>query len=126
MKDDVQFGDAMEFEKKLQSMNNDEVMEFFCRGLLKQKNLGEMDEETTREMVADLKERLVDFINRAVLEKLPKDKLDELNAAAEKGEATKEMIGKMIKESNADVDATVAEAMEKFGETYLGEAKAEA
>lgn len=126
MKDDIQFGDSMEFEKKLQNMNNDEVMDFFCRGLLKQKNLGEMDEETTKDMVADLKERLVDFINRAVLEQLPKDKLEELNLAVENDEVTKEKVGQMIKESNADINSTVARAMEKFSEIYLEDKKVEA
>ena len=126
MKDDVQFGDSMEFEKKLQSMNNDEVMDFFCRGLLKQKNLGEMDDETTKDMVADLKERLADFINRAVLEQLPKDKLDEINNAAENGEISKDQINKMIQESTVDMKGTVAAAMEKFGQIYLEGDKAEA
>jgi hypothetical protein len=101
------------------NMSNEEVIASFAEGLLVEKNLGEMDEATKKDMVQDLIERINDFINRAVLENLPKEKLDELDTMIENNTATPEAVAQLIQSSGVDASAVSIEAMAKFREVYL-------
>ena len=107
-------------DDQIANMSNEEVIENFARGLLAEKNLGEMDEATEKDMINDLIERINEFINRAVLESLPKEKLDELDNMIENDAATPEAVAQLIQNSGIDAGAVSVEAMAKFREVYLG------
>ncbi len=106
-------------DDQFSNMSNEEVIASFAEGLLVEKNLGEMDEATEKDMVQDLIERINDFINRAVLENLPKEKLDELDTMIENNTATPEAVAQLIQSSGVDASAVSIEAMAKFREVYL-------
>ena len=106
-------------DDQFSNMSNEEVIAGFAEGLLVEKNLGEMDEATEKDMVQDLIERINDFINRAVLENLPKEKLDELDTMIENNTATPEAVAQLIQSSGVDASAVSIEAMAKFREVYL-------
>ncbi len=107
-------------DEQLANMSNEEVVASFAEGLLIEKNFGEMDEETKKDMVNDIIERVNNFINRAVLESLPKEKLDELDAMIENDTASPEAVAQLIQDSGVDAGAVSVEAMAKFREIYLG------
>lgn len=107
-------------DDQIANMSNEEVIENFARGLLAEKNLGEMDEATEKDMINDLIERINEFINRAVLESLPKEKLDELDNMIENDAATPEAVAQLIQNSGIDAGTVSVEAMAKFREVYLG------
>ena len=106
-------------DDQLTNMSNEEVVANFAKGLLTEKNLGEMDEATEKDMVQDLIERINDFVNRAVLESLPKEKLDELDDMIDSDTATPEAVAQLIQNSGIDASAVAVKAMEKFREVYL-------
>ncbi|MBR3175997.1 hypothetical protein IKF26_01180 [Candidatus Saccharibacteria bacterium] len=100
-------------------MSNEEFLEALAAGLLAEKNLGEMDDETKTDMIHDLVERMTVFINRSILEALPSDKLNTIEQLSNNN-APIEEINKVIQESGVDVPQITADALEKFQNIYLG------
>lgn len=105
--------------KALENMSNEEFLEALAAGLLAEKNLGEMDDETKTDMIHDLVERMTVFINRSILEALPSDKLNTIEQLSNNN-APIEEINKVIQESGVDVPQITADALEKFQNIYLG------
>ena len=112
--------DDISTDEEIANMSNEEIIENFARGLLIEKNLGEMDENTEKDMINDLIERVNAFIDRAVLESLPKEKLDELDNMIDNDTATPEAVAQLIQSSGIDANTISVEAMAKFREVYLG------
>lgn len=108
-------------DTNIENMSNEEIMDAFLEGLLIEKDLGEMDDDTRKEMLADLKERLYEFINRAILESLPEEKLAEINNMIDNNTITSEILNKKVEESGIDATKITIEAMDKFREVYLGD-----
>ena len=104
--------------ESLKNMSNEEFLEAFAKGLLVEKGLGEMDDETRAEMIKDLVERITTFVNRAVLEALPEDKLEQINQLAD-GDVSVDEINKVVQESGIDTDQITTNALEKFRSIYL-------
>lgn len=107
-------------DANIENMSNEEIIDAFLEGLLIEKNLGEMDEDTKKEMLADLKERLYEFINRAILESLPEEKLAEINSMADDNTINSEILTQKVEASGIDATKITIEAMDKFREVYLG------
>jgi|GEM_PF-2024837 len=105
--------------KALENMSDEEFLEAFAAGLLVEKNLGDMDDETRADMVHDLVERITTFVNRAILEALPEEKLDEINQLSDNN-ASLEEINKVVQGTGIDVNQITASALEKFRTIYLG------
>lgn len=104
----------------MENMSNVEAMRVIARGLLKEKGLPEMDMETEADMVNDLVERMSEFVNRAILEKLPEEKMTELDKMIDEDNAGPEAVTELIKSAGIDIEAATVEALEKFREIYLG------
>lgn len=104
----------------MENMSNVEAMRVIARGLLKEKGLPEMDMETEADMVNDLVERMSEFVNRAILEKLPEEKMTELDKMIDEDNAGPEAVAELIKSAGIDIEAATVEALEKFREIYLG------
>lgn len=107
-------------DKILQNMSNEEILRAFAEGLLIEKGLGEMEPEVKEEMVEDLLERINAFVDRAALESLPQEKLEELDQMIDNNTATAENVAELIKTSGQNTDEMVAKALEKFRDIYLG------
>ena len=99
------------------NMSDEEFLSAFAAGLLAEKGLGEMDDETKSDMIHDLVERITTFVNRAVLEALPSDKLDAINQLPD--DTSIEEVNKIIQTSGINVDQITANALEKFRSIYL-------
>ena len=113
--------DNQDIATDLSGLSNEEIMVAFADGLLNEKGLGEMSDEVRQEMLQDLVERLSDFVNRAILEALPEEKIAELDELIDRDVATPEAVSELINGVGFDVSERVAKAMEKFREIYLGE-----
>lgn len=108
-----------EIAATLQNLSNEEAMAVIAKGLLQEKGFSDLDEETEGEMIQDLVERMTDFVNRAVLEELPEEKMAELDQMIAEERATDEEVGRLIQESGVDASAATMQALEKFREVYL-------
>lgn len=108
-----------ELAATLQNLSNDEAMAVIAKGLLREKGFADLDEETEGEMIQDLVERMTDFVNRAVLEELPEEKMAELDQMIAEERASDEEVGRLIQESGIDTSVATMEALEKFREIYL-------
>lgn len=113
--------DASDIDGILQNMSNEEILRAFAEGLLIEKGLGEMEPEVKEEMVEDLLERINAFVDRAALESLPPEKLEELNRMIDNDTATPDNVAELIKNSGQNTDEMVAKALEKFRDVYLGQ-----
>lgn len=109
-----------ELKATLESMSKEEVLAIFAKGLLIEKGFTDLDEATEADMVEDLVQRLVFFVNETILEALPVDKQAELNKLIEADSLTDESMDEIIRSAGIDAEAKTREAMEKFREKYLG------
>lgn len=108
-----------ELAATLQNLSNDEAMAVIAKGLLREKGFTDLDEETEGEMIQDLVERMTDFVNRAILEELPEEKMAELDQMIAEERASDEEVGRLIQESGIDTSVATMKALEKFREIYL-------
>ena len=67
----------------------------------------------------DLHSRLMDQIDQAVVEALPEDKVDELNALLDR-EALDDEVQQYIASSGVDVQRVTTETMLRFRDLYIG------
>ncbi len=100
-------------------MQQDELDKFINQ-ILDEKQLSGVNDEVRVQLVADLKERLTDQINRALIEAIPEQKIDELNNLLDDDSVTDEQIHKFITDSGVDDKKVALETMLRFGELYLG------
>ncbi len=111
--------DNEELIDTLSNLSNEEAMVVIAKGLLEEKGFDDLDEDTEGEMIEDLVERMMDFVNRAVLEQLPEAEMAELDQMIAKDEATDEKIGELIQRAGIDTSEATMQALEKFREIYL-------
>lgn len=79
----------------------------------------QVDDEVKAQLESDLRSRLMDQIDQAVVEALPEDKVDGLNELLDK-EASEEEIQQYIAASGVDVQRITTETMLRFRDLYLG------
>lgn len=79
-----------------------------------------IDESGRQQLTEDLHNRLMDQIDRAVVEALPEDKIDDFNTLLDR-EASDEEVQQFIANSGVDVQAITMETMFRFRELYLGQ-----
>lgn len=105
-------------------MQSDQLDKFIEDILDKKQLPGIEDTEVRSAIVTDLKTRLLNQIDRAIVEALPEDKVDELNSLLERNAPDSEMQS-MIGTSGVDVQQITMQTMLRFRELYLGEDKTE-
>lgn len=79
----------------------------------------DVDADAKALLEEDLRVRLMDQIDQAVVEALPEDKVDGLNNLLER-EAPDSEIQQYIASSGVDVQRTTTETMLRFRDLYLG------
>lgn len=88
--------------------------------ILNEKNIASMDAEVRAQLAADLKERLLDQINRAVIDALPAEKVTELDALLDAGDpVTDQQLQQLVQESGVDVQRITTETILRFRDLYL-------
>lgn len=94
--------------------------EQFVSELLDSKAWGDrVDQDGRKQLEEDLKGRLLDQIDRAVIDALPEDKVDGLNELLDR-EASDEEVHEYIANSGVDVQGITMQVMLRFRELYLG------
>ncbi len=79
-----------------------------------------IDTAGREQLESDLKQRLMDQINRAVITAIPEDKIDGFNELLDRN-PTDEEIQQYVTESGVDAQQVTLETMLRFRELYLGE-----
>lgn len=98
---------------------NQGLIDKFIKDLLDAKNLNGVDDEVRQQLEQDLKTRLLDQIDRAIIEALPEDKLSGFNALLDNN-STAQDVQKYIIECGVDTQKVTLETMLRFRALYLG------
>lgn len=99
-------------------MNTENLtLDSFVDGLIEEKGLGTLDPEVRDQVAHDLKSRVEDRINAAIITHVPQDKIAEFNTLLDEGSETK--IHEFITASVPKGDETIAETLMSFRSTYL-------
>ncbi len=96
-----------------------EAIDKFIDQLLKDKGLTGLDAEVEAQLKRDLGQRLMDQIDRAVIEALPEEKAIELSAKLDDDNFSQEDTTKFIQDSGVDMQRVSLETMLKFRDLYL-------
>lgn len=100
-------------------MQGDELDQF-VRDMLAEKNLPGLENEAVRDqLVEDLKEELLDQVDRAVALAIPEDKIDGFNALLENSETSDDTLREYIENSGVDMQKVAGETLVRFRELYL-------
>ncbi len=95
-----------------------EELDKFINQILDQKKLPNLSEEVRAQLVSDMGERLIDQVDRAIINALPEDKIDELNNLIESG-ADEPTLQKYIAESGVDIKDITIKTMLLFRDLYI-------
>ena len=108
-------------EEQMEQMSEDELLTIFAEEMMKQKGLdSELDQDTYKTLMEDLKQRMEYQINRAIVAQLTDEDLAKIGDKLENNTATAEDLDKVIAESNVDVAETTKDTLMTFREAYLG------
>lgn len=108
-------------EEQMEQMSEDELLNIFAEEMMKQKGLdSELDQDTYKTLLEDLKQRMEYQINRAIVAQLTDEDLAKIGDKLENNTATAEDLDKVIAESNVDVAETTKDTLMTFREAYLG------
>jgi hypothetical protein len=108
-------------EEQMEQMSEDELLTVFAEEMMKQKGLdSELDQDTYKTLLEDLKQRMEYQVNRAIVAQLTDEDLEKIGDKLENNTATAEDLDKVIAESNVDVAETTKDTLMTFREAYLG------
>ena len=99
---------------------NQPELDAFVNSLIDRKNIAGLTPEIRANVASEIKDLLIQQINRAVLERLPDEKLDELNRRMDSGDFGAEDVQLFVNNSGVDIPKIVAETMLYFEAFYLG------
>lgn len=99
-------------------MAGDEL-DTFINGLLEDKQLPGLTEDVRAQLLIDLKKRLLNQIDRAVVDALPPEKLDGFNQLLDMPGVDDEQIHRFIRESGVDIKKVTLHTMLRFRDLYL-------
>ena len=100
-------------------MNQDAISKFIS-DIIDAKGYKTLDSDVRRQLEQDLKNRLIDQIDRAVLEALPENKIDGFNDLLDRG-ASQQEVQQYIANSGVDTKKITLETMLRFRSLYLGD-----
>ena len=91
----------------------------FINDIIDAKNFKTLDSEVRQQLEQDLKNRLLDQIDRAVLGALPENKIDGFNELLDR-DASRQEVQRYIANSGVDTKKITLETMLCFRSLYLG------
>ncbi len=103
-------------------MAQDEL-DTFVESLIERKKLKGLTPEGREDIKTELKELLVEQINRAIIDALPEDKLDELDKLTSQENYNPEDAQKIIADSGVNVAKITTETLLYFEAFYLGQSE---
>jgi hypothetical protein len=99
---------------------NQDALSKFISDIIDAKGYKTLDSDVRRQLEQDLKNRLLDQIDRAVLEALPENKIDGFNDLLDRG-ASQQEVQQYIATSGVDTKKITLETMLRFRSLYLGD-----
>lgn len=91
----------------------------FINDIIDAKNFKTLDGDVRRQLEQDLKNKLLDKIDRAVLGALPENKIDGFNDLLDRN-ASQQEVQQYIANSGVDTKKITLETMLRFRSLYLG------
>lgn len=95
-------------------------LDVLIQEILNGKNIPETNRELREQLARDLKERLLNRINRSVIEAVPQEKLAELDELMGVPDTSEQQIRALILSSGIDLKHITLETMRQFKAEYLG------
>lgn len=92
----------------------------FIDTILKEKGITGLEPDVESDLKAEMKERLLDQINKAAVMELSEEKAAELAELVDKPDFTNEKMTEFMQNSGVDLTSVVADTMIKFRSFYLG------
>ena len=92
----------------------------FISSILDAKQLSGVTDEVRANLIEDMRGRLLDQINRALIDGMPDDKIDQFNDLLEQDGISDEQLQQFVKDSGVDIPTVTAATMLRFRELYLG------
>ena len=92
----------------------------FINDIIDAKNFKTLNGDVRQQLEKDLKNRLLDQIDRAVLGALPENKIDGFNELLDR-DASKQEIQQYVATSGVDTKKITLETMLRFRSLYLGD-----
>lgn len=99
---------------------NQDALSKFISDIIDAKGYKTLDSDVRRQLEQDLKNRLLDQIDRAVLEALPENKIDGFNDLLDRN-ASQQEVQQYIANSGVDTKKITLETMLRFRSLYLGD-----
>ena len=93
----------------------------FIDNLITEKNLRGLTPEGRTQVASELKATITEQINRAILNQLPDEKLDELNDLLDRGDMNEAKMQEFLMNSGVDIAKVTTETLLYFRAFYLGE-----
>lgn len=94
-------------------------LDVLIQEILDGKNIPETSHELRAQLARDLKQRLLNRINRAVIEALPDEDIDELDRLTNNPRISEQQIQDFFRQSNVDVQRIANESIQRFRDEYL-------
>lgn len=94
-------------------------LDTFISEILELKQLPGINNEAKQLLIAQMRERLLDMINRALIDALPEEKVAEFSALLDSEAVSDEEVQTFIAESGVDVKTITAKTMLAFRDLYL-------
>lgn len=100
------------------NQNNDELNKFINQ-ILDAKQLTGLTDAVRAQVVDDLRERMLNQINRALVDAMPDEKIAEFNSLLDDETLTDEAVQQFIVDSGVDVQKVTLQTMLRFSELYI-------
>lgn len=94
-------------------------LDAFVGEIIDAKQLSGMNEEVRSQLIVDMKERLIDQINRAMLDALPADKIEAFDQLLERDDVGDETVQAFMRDNGVDAEKVAAKTMLRFRDLYL-------
>ena len=92
----------------------------FIESLLNDKGITDIEPEIKDQLKAEMKEKLLDQIDRAAVQSLSEDKAEELAKLVEQPDFTNEKMTEFMQNSGVNLTEVTLDTMLKFRNFYLG------
>lgn len=102
------------------AVSHEEAIKQFVEDMIAQAGVSAMSSDAARQyLVDDLTQRLLDQIDRALVEALPDGSVAAFNALLDREETSPEQIQKFISDAGVDVQRVTMSTMLQFRDLYL-------
>ncbi|MBR2997311.1 hypothetical protein IKF33_02695 [Candidatus Saccharibacteria bacterium] len=98
---------------------NEALMRQFIGQMLTEKGFGDAPEETFEQMIDELEEKLIYYINRNIIAQLPAEHRRKLDVSLDDNTASFDSVNALIEESGIDTEPIIEQTLKEFKEQYL-------